>query len=133
MASLGKYEEEAVKMVGDVTKLTGQEIELKAKSLARKDKGDLSQNIRNEQQETKLRYRVTSYMPYSPFVEFGTGGKVKINEDWGSMAARFKGAGIREVNLNPRPFMYPAFVIGRKHYNKELREEFKILAKKFNK
>ena len=72
-------------------------------------------------------------MPYSAYMEFGTGSKVKINEDWGEMAARFKGKGIREVNLQPRPFMYPAFVIGRKNYNKELREEFKILAKKFNK
>jgi HK97 gp10 family phage protein len=132
IASFGMYEEEAVKMVGDITKITGQEMELKAKSLARKDKGKLSQSIRNEQQKTKLHYRVTSYMPYSPFVEFGTGGKVKINGDWGAMAMRFKGKGIREVNLNPRPFMYPAFVIGRKNYNRELREEFKILAKKFN-
>ena len=60
MASLGNYEVEAVKMVGDVTKLTSQEIELKAKQLAPKKDGDLSQNIRSEQQETKLQYRVTS-------------------------------------------------------------------------
>jgi HK97 gp10 family phage protein len=132
MASFGKYEEEAINMVGKITKITGQEIELKAKSLAPKRDGDLHQNIRNEQQKTKLHYRVTSYMPYSAYMEFGTGGKVKINGDWGTMAMRFKSKGIREVNIRPRPFMYPAFVIGRKNYNRELREEFKILAKKFN-
>ena len=36
------------------------------------------------------------------------------------MAIKFKGAGIREVNLRPQPFLYPALVRGRGEYVEKL-------------
>jgi len=127
-----EYGVKAIKEIGKITQITAQEIENTAKSLAPVDDGTLRQSIRAEQQETPLDWKITAYQPYSAFQEFGTGGKVVINEDWGFMASQFKGNGIREVNLSPQPFMYPAFVKGRSMYNKDLKEELKILSNKFN-
>ena len=130
--SIGYFGEDAVKEVGKITRLTALEMEATAKTLAPIDNGTLRQSIRAEQAESPLDWKVTAYMPYSAYHEFGTGGLVDIKEDWGAMAAQFKGKGIKQVNISPKPFMYPAFVLGRKTYNKDLRELFKVLAKRFN-
>jgi phage gpG-like protein len=50
-------------------------------------------------------------MKYAPYVEFGTGTKVKLShlEELGipeTYAMQFKGKGIKEVNLPPRPFFF---------------------------
>lgn len=39
---------------------------------------------------------------------------------------------ILKKGLEPQPFMYPAFVFGRKTYKKDLEAQFQILIKKFN-
>lgn len=49
---------------------------------------------------------------YAPYVEFGTGSKYVSPNDAtelgipSSYIAKFKGKGIKEVNLKPRPFFY---------------------------
>lgn len=49
---------------------------------------------------------------YAPYVEFGTGNKVNVQDAvdlWIPAAlikSEFKGKGIRKINLNPRPFFY---------------------------
>jgi phage gpG-like protein len=48
---------------------------------------------------------------YAPYVEFGTGGKVDLKHLKAlgipdSYAAQFKGAGIKDVNLKARPFLF---------------------------
>ena len=113
---------------------TAEEIELEAKKLAPKDKGasGLSGSIRAEQQETPLDWKVTAYKPYSAYMEFGTGILVDIKEGWGEMASWFKGKGIKQVNINPRPFMYPAFVKGRSIFMRDIKDAIKALNKKFN-
>ena len=134
-AALEKYEKEAQETVAGVVKIKAEEIANDAKVLTRKDKGaggGIASGIVAEQQETPLHYKVTSYVPYSPYHEFGTGGLVDIKEDWGEMAAQFKGKGIKQVNISPQPFMYPAYVKARATFNKELKEELKVLNKKFN-
>lgn len=50
---------------------------------------------------------------YSPYVEFGTGGRVDLKELTllgipESYASQFKGKGIKKVNLPSRPFFFPA-------------------------
>jgi len=56
---------------------------------------------------------------YAPYVEFGTGSKYVSPNDAtelgipDSYIAQFKGKGIKEVNLKPRPFFY---VSARKAY-----------------
>ena len=54
---------------------------------------------------------------YAPYVEFGTGGMVKLDDmlELGippSYAMQFKGKGIREVNLKARPFFFSSARIG---------------------
>ena len=69
---------------------------------------------------------------YSAYHEFGTGRLVSIPDGWEEMAAQFKGKGIREVNIMPRPFMRPAFIEGSKNYKKDLDKALKDLTNKFN-
>jgi hypothetical protein len=57
---------------------------------------------------------------YAPYVEFGTGTKVKVNEDTRDYAWQFKGKGIRKVNLLERPYFFPAVRIGVKGMINEL-------------
>lgn len=46
---------------------------------------------------------------YAPYVEFGTGGTVDVPSGLEDYAIQFKGQGIKQVNLPPRPFLYPAW------------------------
>lgn len=48
---------------------------------------------------------------YAPYVEFGTGTMVDIPEGMEEYAMTFKGEGKKQVNLPPRPFLFPAFAI----------------------
>ena len=45
---------------------------------------------------------------YAPYVEFGTGTRVKVPSELSAFASEFEGDGIKEVNLPARPFFYPA-------------------------
>lgn len=46
---------------------------------------------------------------YAPYVEFGTGGLVDVPSGLEEYAIKWKGQGIKQVNLPPRPFLYPAW------------------------
>ncbi len=63
---------------------------------------------------------VISNAEYSPYVEFGTGALVKIPTGLESYAEQFKGAGVRQVNLPARPFMFPSFEEERPKYVKAI-------------
>jgi len=130
--AFAKYGDEAVKEITNIIKITYQEVENTAKTLAPIDNGTLRQSIRSEQQETPLSYKVTAYMPYSAYHEFGTGGLVDVPAEWVEMAAQFKGKGIRQVNIMPRPFMYPAYLKAKGMFNKDIKEAITHLNKKFN-
>ena len=102
-----------------------------AKSFARKDFGKLAQSIIY----TKVAdsdYKVIVNAPYAPYVEFGTGKTVKVPAELKEIAIQFKGAGVKEVNLQPRPFLYPAFVKGRIQYVKDLKHLLTTLTKKYD-
>ena len=81
----------------------------RAKRAAPKDNGDLRKGIRGEKQGKQA--AVMSAAAYSPYVEFGTGRMVNLDDMQqlgipDSYAAQFKGKGIREVNLPARPFFF---------------------------
>ena len=65
--------------------------------------------------------------PYSAYMEFGTGGLVEVPKELKDQAIKFKGNGVKQVNLRPQPYLYPAFVKGRKNYIKSLKKELKRL------
>ena len=60
--------------------------------------------------------------PYAPFVEFGTGGLVNVPNELKDQAIKFKGKGIKQVNLRPRPYLYPALLQGRTEYLQKLKK-----------
>jgi len=121
-------DKEIVKNVDDLIEGSAQEIELDAKVAAPVNFGKLRQGIKSEPiQGEKLGYRVVAKEKYSAFMEFGTGGKVKVPAELKDIAIQFKGKGIREVNIQPRPFLYPAFVKHRKILIKDLKDYLKTL------
>jgi len=88
---------------------TGLDISRKAKQAAPVDKGTLKQSIRAEVKGKTV--EVIAGAKYAPYVEFGTGGLVKLDDmlELGipsSYAEQFRGQGIKEVNLPPRPFFF---------------------------
>ena len=70
--------------------------------------------------------------PYAAYVEFGTGGTVSIPKGFEEMASKFKGKGIRKINLKPRPFFIPSYLEGIQQYPKELRKVLEVETRKYN-
>ena len=79
--------------------------------------GNLRQSIRSETKGKTV--EVIAGAHYAPYVEFGTGGMVNLDDMLqlgipASYAAQFKGKGIKEVNLPARPFFFSSARIGFK-------------------
>jgi tRNA(Ser,Leu) C12 N-acetylase TAN1 len=72
-----------------------------------------------------------SLAPYAPYVEFGTGGLVNVPKEFDEQARRALGKGIKQVNLPPRPYMYPTLIYGRKQIEINLKKEIEQLKKAF--
>lgn len=66
-----------------------------------------------EKRRGGLTYNIGNRMPYAPYQEFGTGRKVSLAELTKTglppaFAAKFRGKGIKQVNIKPQPFFFPA-------------------------
>ena len=124
---------EGEKMVSQLTESNAREIEATAKQIAPYDLGTLRQNIKAIAVD-KLNWKVYANAfgtaPYSAYQEFGTGGLVDVPPELAEMAIRFKGKGVKKVNIPPRPFLYPAFVVGREDYYQDLKKGLNELTKK---
>ena len=57
---------------------------------------------------------------YGPYQEYGTGTKVRVPSELSAYAMQFKGAGVRQVNLRPQPYLYPAFFLNRDRFMKDM-------------
>lgn len=133
-----------------------------AKLKAPKNNGTLFQSIEVEK-ESELNYNVYTNEPYAPYMEFGTGVKVKVPSEFKEFADKAKGKkgegfaeGLEDIKkwckdkgidvslayiifvnilnkgLTPRPFMYPAYLAGKKTYAKQMKLVIKDLNNKFN-
>ena len=124
IANLRKYGKEAEKDIQGVTELVARNIEKDAKSGVVANFGKLGQSI----QAVKIdnyNWAIEAggiLAPYAPFVEFGTGGLVQVPNELKEIAIRFKGKGIRQVNLRARPYLYPALLRGRIQYLDKLKK-----------
>ncbi len=98
-----KYKEEYVEILTE----TVQNIETEAASMAPVDLGILRSSINGE--VDGLNGIIGTPVKYAPYMEFGTGGLVDVPAGLEDYAIKFKGAGIKQVNLFPRPFLIPAF------------------------
>lgn len=124
LADLRKYGKEAQKDIEGVTELVARNIEKNAKNYAPANFGKLGQSIQAVK-DTPLNWKVEAggvIAPYAPFVEFGTGGLVDVPNELKDQAIKFKGKGIKQVNLRPRPYLYPALLQGRTEYLDKLKK-----------
>lgn len=57
-------------------------------------------------------YQLVAQTKYAAYHEFGTGREYVVPEykEWQELAAQFKGRGIKQVNIKPRPFMRPSIL-----------------------
>jgi HK97 gp10 family phage protein len=128
LSNLRKYGQEAEKDIEAVTEQVARNIEKYAKQNAATDLGKLGQSIQAVK-DTPLNWAIEAggvLAPYAPFVEFGTGGLVEVPTELQEQAIKFKGQGIKKINLRARPFLYPALLRGRAEYLDKLK---KVLSK----
>ena len=104
------YEKEIKEAVLVATRQTS----LGAKQNAPVDKAFLKNSIRPYNKS--MTGEVVVGASYGPYQEYGTGTKVHVPSELSDYAMQFKGAGIRQVNLRPQPFLYPAFFINRDRF-----------------
>jgi hypothetical protein len=64
----------------------------------------------DKQRLAPMSYIMFSQMPYSAYVEWGTGGLVDVPAGLEDYAIQFKGKGIKQVNLPARPFFFTPFL-----------------------
>ena len=94
--------------VGDEINSSALKIMSDAKRLAPVDLGFLRGQISIEP-VNDLTYEVEAKAKYSAYIEFGTGGEVRIPAGYEDLAILFKGRGVRTVNIRPQPFLIPSF------------------------
>jgi HK97 gp10 family phage protein len=132
IAELKKFGDKAKDTLSLVMESTAYEMVDKAVSLVVVDTGKLKQSIRVVT-VNDMNYIVEAgggVAPYAPYIEFGTGGLVKVPKEFDEQARRALGKGIKEVNLPPRPYMYPTLIYGRKQIEINLKTEIEQLTKK---
>lgn len=111
------------------------QIELNAKRLAPVDLGKLRQSIYTKKNKD-LNYSIVASEKYAPYQEFGTGKAVDLSylvqagypKEY---AMRFKGKGVKQINMPPQPFLFPALISGRVKLLKDLKELLNNATKKF--
>ena len=94
--------------VGDEINASALNIQSSAKRLAPVDLGFLRNQIALVP-IGDLTYSVEARAKYSAYLEFGTGGLVKIPAGFEDLAILFKGRGIRTINIRPQPFLIPSY------------------------
>lgn len=62
-----------------------------------------------ESQSNELKGTVGASKHYAPYIEFGTGGLVDVPAGMEDFAMTFIGNGIKQIDLKPRPFLFPAY------------------------
>lgn len=125
LQKLNALDKDLADQIDAVTEANAKEVERNAKANAPIDTGKLRQSIR-AYQDGPLTWAVgantTGLAPYAPYIEFGTGGLVEVPEELKDIAIRFKGRGVKQINLRPRPYLYPAFKIQRERYIDDLED-----------
>ena len=129
LKELKALDKDLPELIDKVVQANASEMAQTARRLAPIDTGKLRQSIR-KQKTGELEARVTAGVPYAPYMEFGTGGLVEVPAELQDIAIRFKGAGVRRINLRPQPFMYPALKLQEPQLIKDME---KAIAKKINK
>jgi Bacteriophage protein of unknown function (DUF646). len=142
---------DAIRQINAETEASAMQIEGDAKQRAPANFGKLRQSIsRRKIKPSKWAVTVNEY--YGAYMEFGTGTKVNVPNEFKDMANSFRGqrrgnfrqglesikiwcrskgidekyayaifAKILGAGINPKPFLYPAYMKGKKDYEKNLK------------
>jgi HK97 gp10 family phage protein len=94
--------------VGDEINASALTIQNSAKRLAPVKLGFLRNNIALVP-IGDLTFAVEAKARYSPYIEFGTGGQVKVPAGYEDLAILFKGRGLSTINIRPQPFLIPSY------------------------
>lgn len=109
---------------------TGEDMVRSAKNLVSShgavDTGRLLNSI-SFRKDQFLSYQFVAQTDYAAYIEFGTGNRfiTPENNTWAKLAGLFKGRGIKQVNLPPRPYMRPSILAYWPLYQKKVRELLK--------
>lgn len=88
----------------------GELMATSAKNMCPVDTGRLRSSI-SLKKEQFMSYELVAQTDYAAYVEFGTGKYFVSNgEPWDGVASKYKGKGIKQVNLLPRPYMRPSIL-----------------------
>ena len=131
IAKLKALSSDVERFVIDETEAAGRDIEADAKRNAPVDLGKLRQSINYQKGDNGLKAFVFVNVPYAAYQEFGTGGMVNVPPEMKEIAEYYRGKGVRQVNLRPQPYLYPALVLNRERYIQTLQKKLDILTKKF--
>ncbi len=123
---ISKLDKKAKDRVDDLTEGAIKDMVADAKSLAPYDDGFLRKTI-GQVKLAPMSYMMFAFAEYAPYMEFGTGTLVNVPNELRDLAIQFKGKEIRQVNIAPQPFMYPAYVINRQYYIEDLKKMLKKL------
>lgn len=84
---INKYSDEALIEVKGVNLDTASKLAQTAKRLSPVDEGVLRNSIKVEDFD-KINYNVGTNLPYAPYIEFGTGRKVKVPKEFSDLAQK---------------------------------------------
>lgn len=107
LKGLEKIRKEAAGKIADEIEASAYNIHAGAVQRAPVDKGFLKNSI--TVQNTPLTARIEAGVHYAPYIEFGTGGMVDVPAGLEDYAIQFKGKGVRQISMQPQPFLFPAF------------------------
>ncbi|MDV4024650.1 hypothetical protein CMT52_09915 [Elizabethkingia anophelis] len=140
LRKIASFGDEARRDIADVTQLSAEDIAADAvrnypsdykyaDGEAEKTGSDL-QNIGTEK-ITDTFYRVTVSGTMGAYAEFGTGAYIDIPPGWENIAWSYyvNGKGI----MLPQPYLYPAWIRGKKKYMENLKDMLKRLEQKYGK
>jgi HK97 gp10 family phage protein len=161
LKKLSKFGDEAQTIIAQTTQATAKDIVADARTFAPKDKGKLAQSITDEEVNKLTQRVVvnSSYGAYVEFGtgkkvsvpkdlqeqadKFRGGRSGTFEEGLQAIKDWCRGKGIDEKfaypifmsilrnGIAPQPYLYPAWVLGKREYVLDLKEDLKYLTKKY--
>ena len=100
------YEKRSIERTKEELKAWADKTESDAKMDVPVDTGALQSSIHQSSENDGLVQAVGTNLEYATYVEFGTGTMVDVPNGLEYYAIQFKGAGVKEVNLPARPYLF---------------------------
>lgn len=127
---LNKFKELGVEAIKANIEVASYNMQHEAMQRVPVDQSQLINSIKPRIKDNGLTAVLIATAPHAAYQEFGTGGRVSIPKGMEELARQFKGRGLRNVNLAPQPFMFPAWDRERKQFVIRLQKELDRLANK---